>query len=128
MKFINYNANPKGRRTGDCVIRAIAFALNNSWIDTYKALFENTLKTFYSISSKDNYKSYLKSIGCEMQKMPRKPDRKRYTVSEFCDEIAEPRKTYIISVANHLTCIRDKALVDTWNCGSKSVGNYWIVE
>ena len=128
MKFINYNANPKGRRTGDCVIRAIAFALNKSWIDTYRALFENTLKTFYSISSKDNYKSYLKSIGCEMQKMPRKPDRKRYTVSEFCDEIAEPRKTYIISVANHLTCIRDKALVDTWNCGSKSVGNYWIVE
>lgn len=128
MKFINYNANPKGRRTGDCVIRAIAFALNKSWIDTYRALFENTLKTFYSISSKDNYKSYLKSIGCEMQKMPRKPDRKRYTVSEFCDELAEPRKTYIISVANHLTCIRDKALVDTWNCGSKSVGNYWIVE
>lgn len=128
MKFINYNANPKGRRTGDCVIRAISFALNKSWIDTYRALFENTLKTFYSISSKDNYKSYLKSIGCEMQKMPRKPDRKRYTVSEFCDEIAEPRKTYIISVANHLTCIRDKALVDTWNCGSKSVGNYWIIE
>ena len=34
MKFINYNANPKGRKTGDCVIRAIAFALNKSWIDT----------------------------------------------------------------------------------------------
>ena len=62
-----------------------------------------------------------------MEKMPRKLDGKRYTVSEFCDEIAKPNMTYIISVANHLTCVRDKALVDTWNCGHKSVGNYWIV-
>lgn len=127
MKFINYNANPKGRKTGDCVIRAIAFALNKSWIDTYRGLFENTIKTFYSVSSKQNFKSYLKSLGIEMEKMPRKLDGKRYTVSEFCDEIAKPNMTYIISVANHLTCVRDKALVDTWNCGHKSVGNYWIV-
>lgn len=127
MKFINYNANPKGRKTGDCVIRAIAFALNKSWIDTYRGLFENTIKTFYSVSSKQNFKSYLKSLGIEMEKMPRKLNGKRYTVSEFCDEIAKPNMTYIISVANHLTCVRDKALVDTWNCGHKSVGNYWIV-
>ena len=29
-------------------------------------------------------------------------------------------------MANHLSFIDKGTLVDTWNCGSKSVGNYWI--
>ena len=35
MEFIKYNANPKGRKTGDCVIRAICTALHMSWEETY---------------------------------------------------------------------------------------------
>lgn len=40
IKYVNYNANPKNRKTGDCVIRAIARATNQSWETVYAALCE----------------------------------------------------------------------------------------
>ena len=131
MEFIKYNANPKGKKTGDCVIRAICTALNQSWEDTYKELLEVTLLKCYAISSKENIIEYLRRKGYEMQKMPKiytDCSFRRYTVEEFADNIAKPKITYIISVANHLTIIKDKKLYDTWNCKNKSVGNYWIIE
>lgn len=127
FKYENYNANPFKRKTGDCVIRAVCVALGEDWEDTYKGMFEVTLETGYSVSSKDNFKEYLKRKGYDMRKMPKKLTGKRYTVQEFVEQLANPKKNYIISVANHLTCIEKGTLVDTWNCGYKSVGNYWEI-
>ena len=36
MKFIEFNINPKNKRTKDCVIRAIATATNSSWEYIYR--------------------------------------------------------------------------------------------
>ena len=127
MKFEKFNANPKNKKTGDCVVRALAVALNKTWIDTYKELFENTLKTFYSVSSKNNYKNYLQKLNIEMQKMPKKENGKRYTIAEFVDNRADKNATYIISVANHLTVVKQGVLIDTWDCSKKSIGNYWKI-
>ena len=60
--------------------------------------------------------------------MPRRSDRTRYTLEEFATEIAEENKIYLVRLAGHLTVIKNKNLIDTWNCSYKSVGNYWIVE
>ena len=38
MRFIRYNANPKGWKTGDCVIRAVAAATQQTWDDVYDEL------------------------------------------------------------------------------------------
>jgi len=127
MKFINYNANPKYKKTGDCVIRAICTALNDSWEDTYRGMLDVALRKGYAISSKDNYECYLKERGILKQKMPRKFDRTRYTVEEFADRLAKPNMTYIVTVANHLTVIINNDLYDLWNAGRKCVGNYWEV-
>ena len=116
MNFINYNANPKYKKTGDCVIRAICTALNESWADTYKGMLDVALRKGYAISYKDNYEFYLKEKGILKQKMPRREDRTRYTVAEFADELASPYKTYIVSVATHLTVIINGDLYDLWNC------------
>lgn len=35
MPWVEYNPNPYGLRVGDCVIRAISKALNQSWEKTY---------------------------------------------------------------------------------------------
>ncbi len=128
MEYVNFNMNPKNKKTGDCVLRAISFGLGQGYVETYKEMVENSIKTGYFISEKKGYKAYLKSKGYEMQKMPKKHTGKRYTVAEFCDTIAENGKTYIINVANHLTVIKDKKLYDIWNCGYKSVGNYWVLD
>jgi len=128
MVFEKYNANPFGKKTGDCVVRAICKASGKSWEDVYKGMFDVAMKTGYAISCKDNYKYYLKQLGYDMQKMPVREDRTRYTVEQFVDEIAKPRGIYVISIANHLTCVRHKVLYDLWNCHRKCVGNYWIIK
>lgn len=127
MEFIQFNPNPKNKKTGDCMVRALSKALEKSWEECYTELFHNTLKTGYSVSDKKNLKSYLKKLGYEMEKMPRKRDNKRYTVEEFANYLAKENETYIISVANHITVIKNKILYDIWNCKNKSVGNYWII-
>ena len=126
MKFIEYNANPKNKKTGDCVIRAIALATNSSWEYTYTKLVEIGIKKGLMLNDRKNWKAYLKDLEYEQQKMPRREDRSRYTLEEFCDEIAEEKKIYIVKVAGHLTIVKDKNLYDTWNCSKKCVGNYWI--
>lgn len=127
MEFVAYNANPRQRKTGDCVVRALSLALNKSWETVYRELLEVALETNYSIGSKDTIKIYLERQDIHMEKMPKRADNTRYTVREFCDELAKPKKTYLLLVAHHLTCARNKNLYDTWNCSRKSVGNYWKV-
>lgn len=127
MEFINYNHNPFKIKTGDCVIRAVSFGLNETWQDTYKGMLDVALDKGYAISWKDNIEEYLKRKGLAKQKMPRKSNGKKYTVKEFADNLAEPNKAYIIQIANHFTCIKNKNLYDLWNCGYKCVLNYWVV-
>lgn len=127
MKFIEFNINPKNKRTKDCVIRAIATATNKTWEAVYRELTELGIKKGLILNDRNNWKAYLKNLGYEKQNMPRREDRTRYTLEEFCDEIAEDNQIYIVKVANHLTVVKEKNLYDTWNCSRKSVGNYWII-
>lgn len=128
MKFIKYNANPKNKKTGDCVIRAICTALNESWADTYRGMLDIAIETGQAISYKDNYVEYLKRKGYDMQKQLKKSSGKKYTIEEFADKIAQPNKTYILNVANHVTVVINKSLYDIWDCRKKTVGNYWILD
>ena len=128
--YKEYNANFKNKKTTDCVVRAISVALNKSWEDTFKELSEYTLKTGYMWNDNGacGFKKFLKLKGYEKQKMPRREDNTRYTVKEFIEELANKNSTYIISVAGHLTVVKDLTLIDIWDCSYKSVGNYWIVK
>lgn len=128
MDFVKYNANPKGRKTGDCVIRAICTALNEPWEETYKGMLDVALDTGYAISCTDNFTEYLSRKGYEKQKMPKKENGKKYTVEEFANIIAKPKKVYVVNICNHTTVIKNKNLYDLWNCGRKSVLNYWIIK
>ncbi len=128
MEFIKYNNNPKNKKTGDCVIRAIATATNSSWEYVYIKLAELGIRKGLIINDPNNWQKYLEILGYKKQKMPRRSDRTRYTLEEFATEIAEENKIYLVRLAGHLTVIKNKNLIDTWNCSYKSVGNYWIVE
>lgn len=124
MIFQKTNVNPKEWKSeGDCVVRAISKASNTSWDEVYWDLCLLGRKKCRMPNSKKLYEAYLKEQGWEKHKMPRHEDGTRYTVEELINEL--PKKTLIISVANHLTCCQQGTLIDTWNCGHKSVGNYW---
>jgi hypothetical protein len=125
MKFTKLNLNPKGRKTGDCVVRAIAKGMDQSWEDTLCDLHKVALHHYTMPNDKFTYDKYLTANGWTKEKMPRFADNTRYTVKEFI--AANPHGTFILSVANHLTVAINGELFDTWNCGSKSVGNYWTI-
>ena len=123
MQFVKINLNPSGRKQGDCVCRAIAKASNFNWGVVYRALCAIGNQDFCMPNEKRAYEKYLNQLGFSKRPMPRFPDNSRYTVMEFAN--ANPKGIFVISVANHLTCIVDGVLYDTWNCGGKSVGNFY---
>lgn len=127
MEFKKLNVNPKGVKSGDCVIRAITTATKKDYFEVVDEMVKIYKKTGYIINDKHGYEKYLKTLGYEKQKQPRKPDGKKYTLKEFIDIKAEPNKSYIISLANHLTAVENKVLIDIWDCSHKCVLNYWII-
>lgn len=121
------NVNPKGVRAGDCVVRAMSVFLDSSWIATYRSLANLGMRTGYIINDDENYQHLLAQLDFKKQRQPRKAGGTKYTAAEFCKEIAETGNFYLLRLANHLTVVGpDRRIWDTWDCGYKTVGNYWV--
>ena len=137
--MIKLNVNPRKIKTSDCVIRAIAFALDKTWDEVFQELAKIAFKQKRMLNSKEVYEKYLEQQGWQKCKQPRDYYNKKYTVDEWMQEMTSHElcqgkfgNKVIISVANHVTACEKQngdyhyEIVDTWNCGSKCVGNYWI--
>ena len=128
LYFTYYNANPKNRLTGDCVVRALSLFLDKDYYTVYKELYDTSLKTGEMLNEKRNYERYLKDQGIVKQKQPRQSDNTKYTGKEFIREITEDNKRYFCKIGtHHVTAIKDRRIYDTWDCTSKAVGNYWVI-
>lgn len=114
------------QRSCDCVIRAISLATGKSWIEVYDGLCAIGRALYRVPNEKIVYERYLKEIGWTKKPMPKKPDGKRYTAREMIRLV--PNTTMVVVVANHNTCIKDGKIHDIWDCGDKSVCNYFIKE
>lgn len=125
MNFVKYNMNPKGWKTDDCVVRAISFATRQSWGDTFRALCEIGAKKCRMPNDDKVWQKYIENMGWRKHPQPKKTDGTKYTVKEFVDEYHP--ELAIVRVANHLTVVEDRTLIDTWNCSYKTVGNYWTI-
>ena len=124
--FHYYNANPKNKVTCDCVVRALSVALNQSYEDTYKELFEFSLKNGYMINDPKNEERYLKSKGWHRCKMPKHSDNTKYTGIEFCEQIAEYGKRYYLNIGhNHVVAVVNAKIYDIWNSSYNRVGVYY---
>lgn len=135
--LVIYNANPLGRRTGDCVYRALSRFLCVNWREALDSLVlwaaDRGLTNF---NFRSTYTAFLRERGYERHRAP----RKGITVREFCDQCAEKGKMYILSCPRHLTVAEwppeDSAkppvggckVVDTWDCRDKVVDGYWVRE
>lgn len=127
--FTWYNANPKGKIIGDCVLRAISTAEGESWETTYKKMFDFSIKRGEIFNDKKLIEAYLKSIGYTKMKQPRKMNNKKYTGSDWCKELQRMgnTKTIIANIGeHHIVCIKENKILDIWNSTCKCIGNYWI--
>ena len=55
MSYIYSNPNPVKRKTGDCVVRALALATNKSWIEVYDELDKIARRMYVMPSSQEAY-------------------------------------------------------------------------
>ena len=138
--FTYYDANPKHKKTGDCVIRALATAMRKSWDEVLTDLYNYALKYKQMLNDDALYKKYLKDNGWIMLKQPRKYDNTKYTGIEFCEELQDGSSfkyddnLCIDEVDNiiahigghHIVAIIDGKITDTWNSSGGCIGNIWI--
>lgn len=132
--FTYYNANPKDKTTGDCVIRAISKAMDKSWDEVFNALCDITKKYKLMPNDRKCYNRYLKDNGWVECSQPRKWDNTKYTGKEFCNYLDETEAgTSVIAHigSHHIVAIVEDyrnihKIYDTWNSSSHCIGKYWV--
>jgi hypothetical protein len=124
--FKFYNANPKGRITGDCVFRAFSLAMDQDYNQTVMEMAELMCETGWALNDKYGEAEYLKRKGWIKQKQPRKADNTKYTGEEFCKIFDGTCVAHI--GGHHMVCIKDHKVWDIWNSTDGCIGNYWIKE
>lgn len=120
--WIRYNPNPCGRRVGDCTIRAISKALNQSWDKTYWQMSIFGYLHCDLLNSNNLWTYFLKEKGFKMRIILDKyPDY--YTVEDFC--IDHPKGTYVLGTGSHAVCVQDGIIFDVWNSSQEVVIYYF---
>lgn len=142
--FHFYNANPKGKYTGDCTVRAVATVLGKTWEKVTMELALQAIETGYSVNSTESTDMYLEKHGFKKQRQPRKKNKKKYTAAEFCkvqqkwlfdennhgnewdDGIIISPKIIAHVGGHHIVAIIDGKVNDIWDSTDGCVGNYWV--
>lgn len=121
-EFIEYNANPRNKRVGDCTIRAISTALGQDWFQTYLDMSLQGLAVCDMPSANHVWGAYLKSKGFERHLIPDTcPDC--YSVKDFCED--NPKGTFILAISGHVVTVVDGNYYDTWDSGDEIPIYYW---
>lgn len=133
--FHFHNANPKGRYTGDCRIRALTTATEIDYDVIVVALAAIQIQTGYDQCAHQGISILMEKLGWKKMPQPRKPSGKKYTGREFCRVIqrGEPKDGIVIAdriFANigghHEVAIVDGQVWDTWDSTDGCIGNYWV--
>lgn len=120
------NVNPKGKKTGDCVTRALATALNVSWDQALTEQFNLAIKTKLSVDDTRLINKLLTERGFTKMNMQPKKGCHRCTVGALAYEYLS--ETIVVRVAGHLTVIKEGEIFDTWDCSNCAVYCAWIKE
>jgi hypothetical protein len=129
--FHFHNANPKGRITTDCVIRAITTATEQPYEEIVRSLAEWQIETGYDDGDTKAYGAWLEAHGWKKQKQPRKQDGSKYTGKQFCAMLKkEGNHERIIAHigGHHIIAIVDCKVWDIWDSTGKCIGNFWTKE
>lgn len=125
--YKKYNPNPKGRKTDDCVVRALCCGFNQPWDVVYTTLCKVGLELKCIPNSKEAYGALIENSGFKRYSMPKvTKGSKRITAIEFANTHSDG--IYILSLANHIVCCKYGVLYDTWDCSDYCVYAYWKKE
>ena len=122
--WVKCNPNPLGKTTGDCVIRAIAIATDQSWRETYRQLCDLGEKYADLPNSNMIWNMFLRRRGAKQFLLPENcPEC--ITVQAFCERY--PEGIYVIGTGDHAICVIDGDWYDTFDSGTEVPGYFWRV-
>lgn len=119
-----FNANPTGKEIGDCSIRAVAVALNKSWLESFDLLAAKAREMYYEMSEPEVMAEVLKDHGFEQKKVSVKRGTKRPTLVKLIKE--NPDSVIVGQIANHFAAARNGKVKDLWNSSERALYRYWI--
>lgn len=129
--FIFHNENPDKKRTIDCVIRAVSFAMDQDWETTFVHIMVECMKQHDMPEVNSVWAEYLKSNGFKRYMIPDTCPI-CYTVKDFCND--HPIGNYILviiaygSEGGHVVAVRDGNYYDIWDSGNEVPTYYWVKE
>lgn len=122
--WIYANPNPEGKEVPDCVIRAIAIALNLSWEQVFDELCY-VARQDYNMPSVDTvWGHYLYNKGFEPFLLPQTCPR-CVTIREFTKYF--PYGIYIIGTGYHAVAVIDGNYYDSWDSGNETPTYFWRI-
>lgn len=112
--FRYYNAHPTGRRTGDCVKRAIAVTTGMDYRQV-----ERELNRYKSVTGAEKYNAGKNPhrYAQEVLKAEVLPQPEDMTVGRFADQHCRGR--FILDLEGHWSCCIDGVIYDSWDCSSE---------
>lgn len=123
MSYAYYNPNPAGRSVGDCTVRAVSKALEQSWEETYAGLALEGFLQGDLPNSDDVWGRYLRAHGFTRRWIPDDcPDC--YTVGRFAED--HPRGVFILSMpGRHVLTVADGTVFDSWDSRNEVPTYFW---
>ena len=123
--WVRCNPNPLGKETGDCVIRAIAIATDQSWRETYRDLCRLGEHMGDLPNSNAVWGMYLREKGAEQFLLP-ETCPECITVRAFCDRY--PKGVYVIATGTHAVACISGDYYDSWDSGAATPTMFWRVK
>lgn len=115
------NVNPCKKRLGDCVVRALSLALNQSW---YRTAIDLCIEGLIQCDMQDSntvFGAYLQSKGFKKY-----PILDTLTFEEFAT--THPEGLYVVGTGSHVAVVRDGVLLDNWDSSDEQVSYYFVRE
>jgi hypothetical protein len=131
MAYVYFNLNPLAKHTGDCVVRAIAFATKRTWDDVYWELCKKGFKRAEMPSWNSTWWDVLKDLNFRRYVIP-DTCPSCYTVEDFC--IDHPYGRYVLFIpysseqSGHVVAVENGNVYDTWDSTHEVPLVYWEKE
>ena len=128
-----YNANPIGKRTDDCVVRAISTVTGMTWNQVHDALCDLSGELYTMPSSNECWPVYLNELGFYRDDVPHRCPEDCFTVAEFAKhhpygkfllntcEYEVASNYNIIATGSHLVALINGDWYDIFDSGYEAV-------
>ena len=116
--YEQYNPNPIGNETGDCIIRALCKITDQDWLSIYDDLCKlgrEKYTPFTCLEIQDYI--FTKYFFFKKHKVIRQKGKKALNVETFCKE--HPTGKYILRLAHHVIAVVDGKYYDIYPCWDK---------